>query len=183
MRLDSRQIKKMTYAALFLALAMVLPFLTGQIPQIGKSLCPMHIPALLCGFLCGWPWGLAVGFIAPLLRSVTFGMPAMFPDAVVMAFELAAYGAAAGLLYRLLPKKLGIWRIYIALVAAMIAGRIIYGILYLCLSGLGFISTEVTWVFFWTKAFVNAFPGIVLQLVLIPALVAALERMGMSLNK
>ncbi len=183
MRLDSRQIKKMTYAALFLALAMVLPFLTGQIPQIGKSLCLMHIPALLCGFLCGWPWGLAVGFIAPLLRSVTFGMPAMFPDAVVMAFELAAYGAAAGLLYRLLPKKLGIWRIYVALVAAMIAGRIIYGILYLCLSGLGFISTEVTWVFFWTKAFVNPFPGIVLQLVLIPALVAALERMGMSLNK
>ena len=183
MRLDSRQIKKMTYAALFLALAMVLPFLTGQIPQIGKSLCPMHIPALLCGFLCGWPWGLAVGFIAPLLRSVTFGMPAMFPDAVVMAFELAAYGAVAGLLYRLLPKKLKIGRIYITLMAAMIVGRIIYGILYLCLSGLGFISTEVTWVFFWTKAFVNPFPGIVLQLVLIPALVAALERMGMSLNK
>ena len=183
MHLDSRQIKKMTYAALFLALAMVLPFLTGQIPQIGKSLCPMHIPALLCGFLCGWPWGLAVGFIAPLLRSVTFGMPAMFPDAVVMAFELAAYGAVAGLLYRLLPKKLKIGRIYITLMAAMIVGRIIYGILYLCLSGLGFISTEVTWVFFWTKAFVNPFPGIVLQLVLIPALVAALERMGMSLNK
>ena len=183
MRLDSRQIKKMTYAALFLALAMVLPFLTGQIPQIGKSLCPMHIPALLCGFLCGWPWGLAVGFIAPLLRSVTFGMPAMFPDAVVMAFELAAYGAVAGLLYRLLPKKLKIGRIYITLMAAMIVGRIIYGILYLCLSGLGFISTEVTWVFLWTKAFVNPFPGIVLQLVLIPALVAALERMGMSLNK
>ena len=80
--MNSLQIRKLTYAALFLALAMVLPFLTGQIPQIGKSLCPMHIPALLCGFLCGWPWGLAVGLIAPLLRSVTFGMPAMFPDAV-----------------------------------------------------------------------------------------------------
>lgn len=183
MQLDSRRIRKMTYAALFLALAMVLPFVTGQIPQIGKSLCPMHIPALLCGFLCGWPWGLAVGFIAPLLRSVTFGMPAMFPDAVVMAFELAAYGAVAGIVYRLLRNKTGIWKIYIALVTAMIAGRIIYGILYLCLSGLGFISTEVTWLFFWTKAFVNPFPGIVLQLVLIPVLVAALERTGMSLNK
>lgn len=123
--MNSLQIRKLTYAALFLALAMVLPFLTGQIPQIGKSLCPMHIPALLCGFLCGWPWGLAVGLIAPLLRSVTFGMPAMFPDAVVMAFELAAYGAVAGILYRLLPKRLGIGRIYIALAAAMLAGRII----------------------------------------------------------
>lgn len=117
--MNSLQIRKLTYAALFLALAMVLPFLTGQIPQIGKSLCPMHIPALLCGFLCGWPWGLAVGLIAPLLRSVTFGMPAMFPDAVVMAFELAAYGAVAGILYRLLPKRLGIGRIYIALAAAI----------------------------------------------------------------
>jgi thiamine transporter ThiT len=116
--MNSLQIRKLTYAALFLALAMVLPFLTGQIPQIGKSLCPMHIPALLCGFLCGWPWGLAVGLIAPLLRSVTFGMPAMFPDAVVIAFELAAYGAVAGILYRLLPKRLGIGRIYIALAAA-----------------------------------------------------------------
>ena len=181
--MTSMQIKKLTYSALFLALAMVLPFVTGQIPQIGKSLCPMHIPALLCGFLCGWPWGLAVGFIAPLLRSVTFGMPAMFPDAVVMAFELAAYGAVAGIVYRLLRKKSGIWKIYIALVTAMIAGRIIYGILYLCLSGLGFISTEVTWLFFWTKAFANPFPGIILQLVLVPVLVAALERAGMSLNR
>ncbi len=58
--------------------------------------CPMHIPALLCGFLFGWTWGLAVGFIAPLLRSVTFGMPAMFPAAVVMVFVLAVYGGLAG---------------------------------------------------------------------------------------
>ena len=57
--------RKLTYSALFLALAMVLPFLTGQIPEIGSMLCPMHIPALLCGFMCGWPWGLAVGFLSP----------------------------------------------------------------------------------------------------------------------
>ena len=62
---NSLQIRRMVFAALCLALALVLPFLTGQIPQIGSALCPMHIPVLLCGFLCGWPWGLAVGFIAP----------------------------------------------------------------------------------------------------------------------
>ncbi|MFQ6976237.1 MAG: ECF transporter S component [Oscillibacter sp.] len=67
-------VRKLTYSALFLALAMVLPFLTGQIPEIGSMLCPMHLPALLCGFMCGWPWGLAVGFISPLLRSMS-GMP------------------------------------------------------------------------------------------------------------
>ena len=93
--MTSLQIRKLTFSALFLALAMVLPFITGQIPEIGKSLCPMHIPVLLCGFLCGSPWGLAVGFIAPLLRSVVFGMPKVFPDAVVMAFELATDGGTA----------------------------------------------------------------------------------------
>ena len=102
-KMSSLQVRRLTYAALYLAIAMVLPFVTGQIPEIGAALCPMHIPALLCGFMCGWPWGAAVGFVAPLLRSVLFGMPAMFPSAVAMAFELAVYGGTAGLLYSRLP--------------------------------------------------------------------------------
>ena len=91
MRRDNNLLK-MIQAALFLALAYVMPFLTGQIPEIGSMLCPLHIPVLLCGFICGAPWGLAVGFIAPLLRSLILGMPPFFPKAVCMAFELAAYG-------------------------------------------------------------------------------------------
>ena len=177
--MTSIQVRKLTYAALFLALAMVLPFLTGQIPEIGKSLCPMHIPALLCGFLCGWPWGLAVGFIAPLLRSVVFGMPAMFPGAVAMAFELAVYGGMAGLLYLLLPRKP--WGIYAALILSMIAGRIVWGIVRLILAGLS--GSQFTWALFLAGAVTTAIPGIILQLVLIPVLVMALERAGLSLNK
>ena len=84
-------IYRLTYAALFLALAMVLPFLTGQIPEVGSMLCPMHIPVLLCGFVCGWPYGLTVGAISPLLRFVLFGMPPLYPKGLAMAFELAAY--------------------------------------------------------------------------------------------
>jgi thiamine transporter ThiT len=84
--------KKMVLSALFIALGLVLPFFTGQIPQIGSRLLPMHIPILLCGFVCGAPFGLAAGFITPLLRSLIFGMPPMMPTAVAMAFELAAYG-------------------------------------------------------------------------------------------
>ena len=93
------------YSALFLALAYVLPFLTGQIQQIGNMLCPMHIPVLLCGFICGWQWGLAVGAAAPLLRSLTLVMPPPFPTAVCMAFELAAYGAIAGLIETFAAQK------------------------------------------------------------------------------
>ena len=177
--MTSLQIRKLTYAALFLALAMVLAFLTGQIPQIGSALSPMHIPVLLCGFLVGWPWGMAVGFIAPLLRSVIFGMPAMFPGAVAMAFELAVYGLVSGILYRLLPKKK--WSIYVTLVVAMLAGRVVWGIARLILAGLS--GGSFTWALFLAGGFTNAIPGIILHIVLIPVIVMVLERAGLSLNQ
>ena len=96
----------MVIAAVCLALCYVLPFLTGQIQGIGKMLCPMHLPVFICGFVCGRWWGLAVGLVAPLLRSVTLGMPPMFPDAVSMAVELAVYGFVSAVIYDALPKKL-----------------------------------------------------------------------------
>ena len=177
--MTSLQIRRLTYAALYLALAMVLPFVTGQIPEIGSALCPMHIPALLCGFMCGWPWGLAVGFIAPLLRSVLFGMPALFPGAVAMAFELAVYGGMAGFLHRKLPRRKGM--LYAVLLISMIAGRLVWGAVWVILAGLS--GSSFTWALFLAGAVTNAVPGIILQLVLIPVLVAAMERAGLSLNR
>ena len=172
----SSDIRTLTFAAVCLALAMVLPFLTGQIPEIGKRLSPMHIPVLLCGFICGWPWGLAVGFIAPLLRSVFFDMPALFPDAVGMMFELAAYGFLAGLLYRLLPRRF--WAVYAALVCAMIGGRIVWGIArYFLLLSRG---STFTFNLFLAGAFINAVPGIILHIVLVPPIVLALEKAGLA---
>ncbi len=177
--MSSLQVRRLTYAALYLAIAMVLPFVTGQIPEIGAALCPMHIPALLCGFMCGWPWGAAVGFVAPLLRSVLFGMPAMFPSAVAMAFELAVYGGTAGLLYSRLPRKPG--TTYLILLISMIAGRIVWGAVRVILAGLS--GSSFTWALFLSGAFANAVPGIILHIVLIPVLVIAMERAGLSLNR
>lgn len=177
--LSSRQTRKMTYAALYLGIALVLPFVTGQIPEIGKMLSPMHIPVLLCGFLCGWPWGLAVGFIAPPLRSVLFGMPALFPSAVAMAFELAAYGAVSGILYKVLPKMKG--KVYLVLLIAMVAGRLVWGGAQFVLSGLA--HSEFSAAAFLAGAVTNAVPGIVLHIALIPVVVMAMERAGLSLNK
>ena len=158
---------------------MVLPFVTGQVPEIGSMLCPMHIPALLCGFMCGWPWGLAVGFIAPLLRSVLFGMPPLFPTAAAMAFELAVYGGMAGLLYQLLPRKA--WITYAVLIVSMIAGRIAWGAVRVILAGLS--GSSFTWALFLAGAVTDAVPGIIMQLALIPVLVIAMDRAGLSLNK
>lgn len=168
----NKYVRNLVFAALCLALCMVLPLLTGQIPQIGNMLCPMHIPVLLCGFICGWPWGLAVGAIAPILRSLTFGMPPIYPTAVAMAFELATYGAISGLLYRVLPKKP--WRIYAALIAAMLAGRAVWGLAQLALLGLS--GKTFTFQAFLTGAFITAWPGIIVQIVLIPPIVYALEK-------
>ncbi len=162
---------KVILSALFLAIAYVLPFLTGQIPEIGSMLCPMHLPVLLCGFLCGWPWGLAVGFIAPLFRSLTLGMPPLFPTAVCMAFEVAAYGAVAGLMHKLLPRKKPY--IYCSLLIAMVAGRLVWGTaMYICM---GISGGSFTFAAFLAGAVTNAIPGIIVQLVLVPVLVMVLD--------
>ena len=176
--MNSTQLRKLTYSALYMAIALILPFVTGQIPEIGAMLCPMHIPALLCGFMCGWPWGVAVGFISPLLRSVMFGMPAMFPAAIAMAFELAVYGGMAGLLYSRLPRKK--WMIYAALLISMIAGRVVWGAVQALLAGLS--GNSFTWTLFLTGAVINAIPGIIMQLALIPVLVVTMDKAGLRVN-
>ena len=162
---------KLVFAAMFLALSYVLPFLTGQIPEIGSMLCPMHIPVLLCGFICGWPWGFVVGMIAPLLRSLTLGMPNLFPMALCMAFELAAYGAIAGIMHKLLPKKK--ISIYSSLLVAMITGRIVWGCAMYIFTGID--GSAFTFSAFIAGAFTNAIPGIIIQIILIPVLVMLLE--------
>lgn len=164
--------KKLTYSALCLALCMVLPLLTGQVPQIGNMLCPMHLPVLLAGFLCGPVWAGVVGFIAPLLRYLIFGMPPIYPTGIAMAFELATYGVVSGLLYKKLPKTTG--NIYVSLIAAMIAGRIVWGIVRVLLSGAS--GASFTWAMFLSGAITTAIPGIILQIVLIPLLVLALQK-------
>lgn len=161
----------MILASLFLALAYVMPFLTGQIPEIGSMLCPLHIPILICGFICGWPWGLVVGFIAPLLRSLTLGMPPLFPTAVCMAFELSAYGAIAGLMHKILPRKKPY--VYVSLLTAMIVGRLVWGAAMFTFMGLN--GANFTFAAFIAGAFTNAIPGIVVQIVLIPPIVMVLD--------
>lgn len=168
--------RKMTASAMFLALGLVLPFLTGQVPQIGNLLLPMHIPVFLCGLLCGWQYGAAVGFVLPLLRSGIFGMPVMFPAATAMAFELMTYGLVAGLLY-----SRSRWQclraLYRCLIAAMVAGRLVWGVVQTL--QLGFSGGGFTLEMFAAGAFLNAIPGIILQLTLIPALMVALHRTGL----
>ncbi len=156
---------------MFIALAFVLPFFTMQINEIGDMLCPMHIPAILCGFICGAPWGLAVGVISPILRSLVMTMPVMFPTAIGMAFEVGTYGLVAGILYKVLPKKKQY--IYVSLIGAMVIGRIVWGIARIVMFSFDF--SKFGWTAFWTGAVLNAIPGIIVQIILVPVIVMIID--------
>ena len=168
--------RDLVLAALFLALAFVLPMITGHVPQVGNMLCPMHFPILLCGFVLGGPWGLALGFAAPLLRSVLFGMPPMYPIAIAMAFELAAYGLVSGVLWH--KVKHTVPMMYASLVTAMVAGRLVWGAVRFVLAGLT--GSSFPFSAFLSGALLTAVPGIVAQLVLIPLLLTALQKAGFA---
>ena len=166
--MTKQRIHRLVLSALLLALGLVLPFLTGQIPEVGSRLLPLHLPALLCGFVCGWPWGLAVGAVLPVLRSFLFGMPPLMPTALAMAFEMAAYGAAAGVLYRRC-------NVYVSLVGAMVIGRLVWGVASWLLYA-AFMPNGFSLAMFWAGGFVNAWPGMVLQLIVVPLIVTALKK-------
>ncbi|MBR4434689.1 MAG: ECF transporter S component [Clostridia bacterium] len=168
--------QKIVLASLFYSIGLVLPFITGQIPEIGKMLLPMHIPVLICSLVVGWKYGLAIGLLLPITRSLLFHFPTLYPNAVGMTFELAAYGFFAGFIYeRLLQTRLNRFAaLIVSLLAAMIVGRIVWGAASLVLYGLR--GEAFTLGLFIGGAFINAMPGIIAQLVLIPAIVAALEK-------
>ena len=171
-----RQIQHLVLAALFLSMGLVLPFFTGQIPQIGNMLLPMHLPVLLCGLVCGSGWGAVVGFVVPLLRGVLFGMPPLFPVGLAMAFELMTYGSLVGVLYSRSKWKCVV-ALYRALIPAMITGRLVWGTVRVILTGVG--SETFTWTMFLSGACFTAIPGIILQLVFIPVMMVALGKAKM----
>ena len=183
MRKQSRGIKKLVLSAMFMAIGLVLPFITGQIQQIGSMLLPMHIPVLFCGLICGWQYGAVVGFVLPLLRYALFGMPPIFPTGVSMSFELAVYGAVIGLIMQQLSKrnttdsgKNYVRNLYLALIGAMLAGRIVWGLVRFILARAT--MQLFTMEMFMAGAFLTAIPGIIVQLILIPGIMAALKRAG-----
>ena len=178
MNKNKNTILSMVFSALCLALCMVLPFLTGQIPQIGAMLSPMHIPVLILGFWAGPLWASIVGFVAPLLRFMLFGMPPILPNGIAMAFELATYGLVSGFLYR----KLGdsTFSIYASLIGAMICGRVVWGVARLVISGIQ--HTSFTFAAFIAGALTSAIPGIILHIILVPLVVAALKKSGLIIK-
>ena len=168
--------KNITLSALFIALGLVLPLLTGQLKALGNAFLPMHLPVLICGLVVGPIYGLIVGFVLPILRHFTFGMPPLYPTAISMAFELATYGFVVGFIYKNSRWKC-IIALYESLIISMIVGRLVWGIVQMILLGIN--GQPFTFQMFMAGAFLNAIPGIVFQLVFIPSLMLALHRTGL----
>lgn len=163
--------RNIVFTALCIAIGLLLPQVVKIIPIAypGAVLLPMHIPVLVCGFLCGWRFGAIAGVLTPLIASLLTGMPPLFPTAVSMMAELATYGILTGLLYKLTNGK-----IFISLVGAMLGGRIVLGIVNSILFSI--VDNAYGLALFISGAFVTALPGIIIQLILVPIIIQALKR-------
>jgi riboflavin transporter FmnP len=173
-------LKTLTVSAMMLALALLLPFLTGQIPSIGKMLSPMHLPVLLCGMLCGPIFGFAVGLVAAPIRFILFGMPQM-PNVLYMTGELAMYGLLSGIFTRILPKRK--LSLYISLILSMIGGRIAYAFIFISINLSGAKTIEALIFPIISTTVLTAWPGMILQLLIIPTLLIVLNKANLIPSK
>lgn len=169
----NRKTANLALASLFLAIGLLLPFITGQIPAIAKIALPMHYPVFLCGLLCGPRLGLLVGIICPILRSILFSMPMLYPNAIAMAIELGIYGLMTGIIFSK-RKKQGLKDIYLSIIPSMLIGRIFGGITTALLLGLKGNSYSIS--LFLASYFINCAPGIIAELILIPAIAKAIDK-------
>ena len=162
-------VKKLVFTAVCAALCLVLPLAFHTVPNAGSIFLPMHIPVLLCGLICGWPYGLVCGLVGPAVSSLT-GMPpiAMLPSMMV---ECATYGAVTGLMMKFIHTKHPTADLYISMITAMILGRVVSGLAKSLIFSPG--VAPFAWV---TTSLITGIPGICIQLVVMPVIVFALTK-------
>ena len=169
MRQNSKT-RNMAVTGMLVAAGLIIPFITGHAFGVpGTVLLPMHLPVYLMGMLCGPLYGLLGGIITPVLSSILTGMPAPYPMLPVMIGELAVYGLLGGLFYHS-----GKLKIYPALLAAMILGRIVHGIIFAIMMFAGSKPVSFASVF---ASNIDGIPGTVIQLILVPVCVKAFEKL------
>ncbi|MDO4542791.1 MAG: ECF transporter S component, partial [Bacillota bacterium] len=164
-------VKKSIITAVCISFCVVLPQAFHAIPDAGATLCPIHIPVLLCGFICGWPYGLLCGLAGPLLSSLFTGMPSIISLPPMMA-ECAVYGCITGILIQILNTGRTYIDLYISLISAMLAGRIVAGLVKAFLFTQGEFSIAI-WI---ATYFISSLPGIIIHLILIPNVIFALMK-------
>ncbi|MCL2854230.1 MAG: ECF transporter S component [Defluviitaleaceae bacterium] len=171
----NRPVQNLVIAALLLSIGIILPNVVGNTHWTGAMLLPMHIPVLLAGILLGPRYAAIIGALLPITAFLLGHTPPFTHVIIAMSFELPAYGLAIGILYGKLPKTFPF--LMVSLVGAMLIGRVVSGIANTIMF---FVMTNVNFSFemFITGAFVTALPGIIIQIVLIPAIILGLQKAG-----
>ena len=159
---------KLVHTALLIALGVILPIVFHFAGAMGSVFLPMHIPVLIAGLLLGGKEGLIVGIVAPILSSFFTGMPPVIPMLPLMIIELALYGAISGYLYR--ARKISLAG---SLLGAMIIGRL--GTVTALFLMVQLVHINIPPLAYLIGGITTGFPGILMQLILIPLLVKRLE--------
>lgn len=169
--------RKITFGAMCLAISLLLPqvFHLIGMQQAGSIFLPMHIPIFIGGMLLGPIYGLFLGIFAPLTSFVVTGMPTA-QRVLFMMCELATYGMISGLLFHQFHFSKKRWGSLLALLIAMLAGRVVYGIViaiatYLFQMPLGGIEAVI-------MATMAGIPGMILQFVFVPLIVTMIDKGG-----
>ena len=164
-------VKKSIITAVCIALCYVVPLLFHGVQNAGRVFLPMHLPVFLCGLICGWQYGLLCGLAGPALSSLLTSMPpvAILPS---MMLELAVYGCVSGLMMRFIRTKNTYADLYISLIAALLCGRVVAGLMQALIFSKGAYSMAA-----WVSGYVvTSWPGTLIQLVLLPSVVFALMK-------
>ncbi len=163
--------KKLTMSAMIVTIGIILPILIRMIPNGGILFSPMHIAPLLAGLVVGPVYGIVVGVLCPILNNLISGMPQGL-TLIAMCFELPAYGFVSGLFMALLKNKDSKVQVYASLIVAMLAGRVVGGIVQALLLGAQNYSLKI-WA---TSYFISTAPAIVIHILLIPVVYFALKK-------
>lgn len=173
---NSLKIRRLSFSAILIVIGWLLPLITGQIPQIGVMFLPMHLPVLIAGIILGPSYGFVVGLILPISRFFIFGAPPIYPTGFAMTFELATYGFVSGMAFKIIKCNSLLLRAILSLPISMIAGRIVWGVVQSILGMFG--PAAFTLNAFISGAFLMAWPGILIQFLLIPPIVKAFGHIG-----
>ena len=134
---------------------------------LGATFLPLFIPVMLGGFLLRWRFAVTLAIIAPMASFFLTGMPPITPPVLPLVIcELII--SATIISFMFVYKHLNKW---LALILAILADRIFLFFVVFILApvfGLPQLFTSVSLV-------LSGIPGIILQLVVLPAALSFIE--------
>lgn len=174
-------VRSYVLTAVFVLGGVFLPWVFHQFALAGPTFLPMQFLILIAGLTFGWRAGLIIGLLTPIVSYSLSGMPVLYimPQTVV---ELAVYGLVAGQLRERLHQP-----VLVSLLGAMVCGRLAL-LLFVALISLvaggntSFLGAEANPFAVIVTAVRQGWPGMMIQVIIIPAIVWIVRRRANDLE-